>query len=69
VASDKEEKVGPLREAFQNVFGQATVIGLPARSVHIFYKEKVGPLREAFQSVFEQATVIGLPARSVQILY
>ena len=35
MASDKEEKVGPLREAFQNVFGQATVIGLPARSVQI----------------------------------
>ena len=28
VASDKEDKVAPLREAFQNVFGQATVVGL-----------------------------------------
>jgi hypothetical protein len=31
------EKVVPLREAFQNVFGQATVISLPARSVQILY--------------------------------
>jgi hypothetical protein len=31
VASDKEDKVAPIREAFQNVFGQATVVGLPAR--------------------------------------
>jgi hypothetical protein len=61
--------VGPLREAFQNVFGQATVIGLPARSVQIFYLEKVGPLRKALQNVFGQATVIGLPASSVKIFY
>ncbi len=58
-----------MREAFQNVFGQATVIGLPARSVQVLYQEKVGPLREAFQNAFGQATVIGLPARSVQIIY
>ena len=31
VASDKEDKVAPLREAFQNVFGQATVVGLASR--------------------------------------
>lgn len=35
VASDKEDKVAPLREAFQNVFGQATVVGLPSRSMTI----------------------------------
>lgn len=35
VASDKEDKVAPIREAFQNVFGQATVVGLPSRSMTI----------------------------------
>jgi len=32
VASDKEGKVCPVREAFQTVFGQATVYGLPSKS-------------------------------------
>lgn len=35
VASDKEDKVGPVREAFQAVFGHATVYGLPSKSVSI----------------------------------
>ncbi|XP_035917559.1 protein PRRC1-like [Anopheles stephensi] len=35
VASDKDEKVRPVREAFQNVFGKATIIGLPAQAVGI----------------------------------
>lgn len=32
VASDKEGKISPVREAFQTVFGKATVIGHPAQS-------------------------------------
>ncbi|XP_068229860.1 protein PRRC1-A-like [Palaemon carinicauda] len=32
VASDKEVKVGAVREAFQFVFGKATVVGIPAQS-------------------------------------
>ncbi|KAL0869682.1 hypothetical protein ABMA27_005929 [Loxostege sticticalis] len=32
VASDKEVKVSPIREAFQTVFGKATVVGVPAQS-------------------------------------
>ncbi|XP_052743805.1 protein PRRC1 [Bicyclus anynana] len=32
VASDKEAKVSPVREAFQTVFGKATVVGYPAVS-------------------------------------
>jgi len=35
VASDKDEKVGAVREAFQNVFGHATIVGLPSRSTTI----------------------------------
>lgn len=35
VASDKDDKVRPIREAFQNVFGKATVIGLPAQAAAI----------------------------------
>ena len=35
VASDKENKVGPIREAFQKVFGHATVYGLPSKSISI----------------------------------
>ena len=31
VASDKDDKVLPIREAFQNVFGQATIVGLPSK--------------------------------------
>lgn len=31
VASDKEDKVRPVREAFQTTFGRATVTGLPAQ--------------------------------------
>ncbi|XP_045501637.1 protein PRRC1-like isoform X2 [Colias croceus] len=32
VASDKEVKVSPVREAFQTVFGKATIVGEPAQS-------------------------------------
>lgn len=32
VASDKDDKVRPIREAFQTVFGKATVIGLSAQA-------------------------------------
>ncbi|KFB49516.1 AGAP009254-PA-like protein [Anopheles sinensis] len=35
VASDKDDKVRPIREAFQTVFGKATVIGLPAQAAAI----------------------------------
>jgi len=35
VASDKEGKVGPVREAFQEVFGQATVYGLASKAASI----------------------------------
>ncbi|XP_053695658.1 protein PRRC1-like [Sabethes cyaneus] len=35
VASDKDDKVRPIREAFQTVFGKATVIGLSAQAVAI----------------------------------
>ena len=35
VASDKEGKVAPVREAFQEVFGQATVYGLASKAASI----------------------------------
>jgi len=35
VASDKEGKIVPVRDAFQTVFGQATVYGLPSKSSSI----------------------------------
>jgi len=35
VASDKEDKVLPIRDAFQQVFGKATVYGLPSKCVSI----------------------------------
>ncbi|EDS26199.1 conserved hypothetical protein [Culex quinquefasciatus] len=35
VASDKDDKVRPVREAFQTVFGKATVIGLSAQATAI----------------------------------
>jgi len=35
VASDKDGKVAPVREAFQEVFGQATVYGLASRAASI----------------------------------
>ncbi|XP_058448540.1 protein PRRC1-like [Malaya genurostris] len=35
VASDKDDKVRPIREAFQTVFGKATVIGLPTQAAGI----------------------------------
>ncbi|XP_023241446.1 protein PRRC1-like [Centruroides sculpturatus] len=35
VASDKEVKVSPIREAFQHVFGRATVEGIAAQSYNI----------------------------------
>jgi len=35
VASDKDDKVLPIREAFQNIFGQATIVGLPSKSTTI----------------------------------
>merc|ERR1719516_221150 len=35
VTCDKEDKVVPVREAFQSVFGQATVYGLPSKCVSI----------------------------------
>ena len=35
MASDKEDKVVPIREAFQAVFGKATVTGRAARALSI----------------------------------
>lgn len=35
VASDKENKVNPVREAFQKVFGHATVYGVPSKAMSI----------------------------------
>ena len=35
VASDKEDKVVPIRESFQAVFGKATVYGLASKCVSI----------------------------------
>merc|ERR1719422_2766984 len=35
VTSDKEDKVVPVRNAFQKVFGNATVYGLPSKSLSI----------------------------------
>jgi len=35
VSSDKEDKVVPIRNAFQKVFGNATVYGLPSKSLSI----------------------------------
>ena len=35
VASDKEDKVAPIREAFQSVFGRATVYGLASKGTSI----------------------------------
>merc|ERR1711915_1074515 len=35
VASDKDDKIAPVREAFQKVFGHATVYGLPSKCVSI----------------------------------
>lgn len=35
VASDKEVKIGPVREAFQNVFGRATVDGMAAQTTNV----------------------------------
>ncbi|XP_026320895.1 protein PRRC1-like [Hyposmocoma kahamanoa] len=32
VASDKDVKISPIREAFQHVFGKATIVGIPAQS-------------------------------------
>ncbi|XP_023328125.1 protein PRRC1 [Eurytemora carolleeae] len=37
VASDKDEKVGAIREAFQNVFGHATIVGLPSRCSNLYF--------------------------------
>ena len=31
LASDKDDKITPIRESFQQVFGKATVYGLPAK--------------------------------------
>ena len=39
VASDKEGKVGPVREAFQEVFGQATVYGLASKAASMIARE------------------------------
>jgi non-canonical (house-cleaning) NTP pyrophosphatase len=36
VASDKEAKVQPVREAFQKVLGRATIYGIPAKVSKIY---------------------------------
>jgi len=71
VASDKEGKVAPVREAFQSVFGQATVYGLPSKSTSIAEQpvgfasgrqaalERVTSLRKA-GSVGANSVVVGV---------
>ena len=39
VASDKEVKVQPVREAFQKVLGRATIFGVAAKVYLIFMQE------------------------------
>jgi len=71
IASDKEGKVAPLREAFQGVFGQATVYGLASKATSIAEQpvgfaagrqaalERVASLRKA-GSVAPQAVLVGV---------
>jgi len=42
VASDKADKVDPVRKAFQQVFGRATVFGVPHRSTSTIANQPVG---------------------------
>ena len=71
VASDKEGKVGPVREAFQEVFGQATVYGLASRAASIAEQpvgfasgrqaalERVSSLRKG-SNVEAQTVIVGV---------
>ena len=44
VASDKEVKVQPVREAFQKVLGHATIYGVPSKvSVSRKHANKINP--------------------------
>lgn len=42
VASDKEAKVQPVREAFQKVLGRATIYGIPAKESSTIAEQPVG---------------------------
>jgi len=71
VASDKENKVIPVREAFQEVFGRATVYGLPSKSMSIAEQpvgfasgkqaalERVSTLRRS-GSISSQAVIVSV---------
>ncbi|XP_077298263.1 protein PRRC1-like isoform X2 [Arctopsyche grandis] len=72
VASDKEDKVSAIREAFQSVFGKATVVGLPSQSTKIAAqpvgfpsalsaaKERIGYLRSTNNKIGNQVPIVAI---------
>ena len=49
VASDKEVKVQPVREAFQKVLGRATIYGIPAKVRGGHFRQDSGTRGGVFQ--------------------
>lgn len=65
VASDKEIKVSPVREAFQSVFGKATVTGLAAQAANVA-AQPVGfeaAMTAARERISSLRSTQGLPAQ------
>ncbi|CAG5029573.1 unnamed protein product [Parnassius apollo] len=70
VASDKEMKVSPIREAFQTVFGKATVVGHPAQSdvtaeqpvgyaaAYAAAKQRIAHIRSTYAEVTNNVPVV-----------
>nr|XP_022906235.1 protein PRRC1-like [Onthophagus taurus] len=72
VASDKEIKISAIREAFQQVFGKATVTGIAAQSTNIApqpvgFAAAVKAAEERIQIVLHQPKVLEHPAPVVAI--
>ncbi|XP_071447011.1 protein PRRC1-like [Hetaerina americana] len=67
VASDKEVKVSPIREAFQTVFGRATVVGVAAQP-SVVATQPVGFLAGVNGALERIAALRALPPRSPSTL-
>ncbi|XP_044735578.1 protein PRRC1-like [Chrysoperla carnea] len=71
VASDREDVISPIREAFQLVFGRATVVGRPALVTNVAaqtvgFKEAINAANTRIASLHTQPETLSVPTVAVE---
>ncbi|KAF5302987.1 hypothetical protein FQA39_LY19049 [Lamprigera yunnana] len=71
VASEQEIKISPVREAFQGIFGKATVEGINVQSTNIAvqpvgFAAGIKSAEERIETVFKNLNVQGIPVVAIE---